>query len=81
MTTARKKQKEKGPHVAAVFEHKTHKVRLSRKPEAQEKVAELIAKAVKKCGNLTPTYFQQIESDSYGVWAEFNRNDIFDAQT
>jgi len=69
------------PHVAAVFEYKTRKVRLSLKPEAQKKVAKLIAKAVKECGNLTPAYFQQIEADSYRVWAEFDRNGIFNEET
>jgi pyrimidine-specific ribonucleoside hydrolase len=69
------------PLVAAVFEYKTRKVRLSLKPEAQKKVTEMIAKAVKECGNMTPAYFQQIEADSYRVWAEFDRNAIFDEES
>jgi pyrimidine-specific ribonucleoside hydrolase len=69
------------PRVAAVFEYKNRKIRLSLKPEAEKRVAELIAKAIKDCGNLTPAYFQQIEADSYQVWAEFDRNAIFDEET
>lgn len=69
------------PRVAAVFEYKARKVRLSLKPEVQKGIAEFIAKAVKDCGDMTPAYFQQIEAYSYRVWAEFDRNAIFDEET
>jgi pyrimidine-specific ribonucleoside hydrolase len=69
------------PHVAAVFEYKGRKIRLSLKPDVQKRIADFIAQAINDCGNLTPTYFQQIEDYSYRVWAEFDRNTIFDEET
>jgi pyrimidine-specific ribonucleoside hydrolase len=68
------------PRVAAVFEYKARKVRLSLRPEAQRRVAEFIAAAIKDCGNLTPAYFERIEACSYRVWAEFDRNGVFDEE-
>jgi len=65
------------PQVAAAFEYKGRRVRLSLKPEFQQQVDDVISAAVKDCGNLTPAYFERIEAFSYRVWAEFDRHTIF----
>jgi pyrimidine-specific ribonucleoside hydrolase len=69
------------PRVAAVFEYKGRRLRLSLKPEFQRQIDEIIATAVKECGDLTPPYFQRIEAFSYRVWAEFDRRAIFSEET
>ncbi len=68
------------PRVAAVFEYKARKVRLSLKPEVQKRIAEFIAKTAREYGNLTPAYFREIEAFSYRVWAEFDRTAVFDEE-
>jgi pyrimidine-specific ribonucleoside hydrolase len=65
------------PKAAAVFAYQGKKLRLSLKPEMQKRVAELIGKAIRDCGNLTPAYFERIEELSFRVWADSDRNDIF----
>jgi pyrimidine-specific ribonucleoside hydrolase len=69
------------PRVAAVFEYKGRRLRLSLRPEFQRQIDEIIAAAVKECGDLTPRYFQRIEAFSYRVWAEFDRRAIFSEET
>jgi pyrimidine-specific ribonucleoside hydrolase len=69
------------PSAAAVFEYKGRKIRLALKPEVQKRIAGMIDKAVKECGDLTPAYFQRIETFSYSVWAEFDRSFLFDEET
>ena len=69
------------PRAAAVFEYKNRRIRLSLKPEAERDVAEFIARAAKDCGGLTPAYFEQIQTYSYRVWAEFDRNSVFGEET
>jgi len=68
------------PKVAATFEYKGHRLRLSLKPEFEKRIADSIAAATRQCGGLTPAYFKQIETFSYRVWAEFDRRRIFDEQ-
>jgi pyrimidine-specific ribonucleoside hydrolase len=65
------------PQTAAVFAYKGRKIRLSLKADAQKKISDAIAKAIKDCGNLTPAYFDKIEELSYQIWAEFDRQAIF----
>jgi len=69
------------PQVAAVFEYKGRKVRLSLKQEFQKQVDDIILAAAEECGNLTPAYFERIEVSSYRVWAEFDRHTIFVEET
>lgn len=66
------------PQVAATFEYQGRTIRLSLKPEFQKIIADTIADAIKRHGNLTPAYFEQIETFSYHVWAQFDRKTIFD---
>ena len=72
---------QKEPRIAAVFEYKGRKIRLALKPDVLKNISEVITKAIKDCGDLTPAYFQRIEDYSYRVWAEFDRNTIFDEET
>ena len=65
------------PKAAAVFSYQGRKVRLSLRPDTEKWVAELIASAVRDCGNLTPAYFERIEELSFRVWAEADRHTIF----
>ncbi len=68
---------ESEPRVAAVFEYGDKRIRLSLRPEYKKKVQRIIQTAIKKYGNLTPAYFHEVEDRSFGVWADFDRRDIF----
>jgi pyrimidine-specific ribonucleoside hydrolase len=65
------------PCVAAAFEYEGSKVRLSLKPEYQEKVESIIKAAVEKHGRLTPAYFHEVEDRCFDIWFEFDRREIF----
>jgi pyrimidine-specific ribonucleoside hydrolase len=65
------------PGVAAVFEYKGRKARLSLKPEYRKRVDSIIKTASDKHGSLTPAYFHEIEDRCFDVWAEFDRREIF----
>ena len=71
----------KEPRIAATFEFMGRKVRLSLKPEVKKQIGDFIGEAVKDCGDLTPAYFQRVETYSYRVWAELDRKAIFDEET
>jgi pyrimidine-specific ribonucleoside hydrolase len=68
------------PKVAATFEYKGRKLRLSLKPEFEKKISEFIASAIRECGSLTPAYYENVEAFSYRVWAEFDRRTLFDEE-
>lgn len=65
------------PQIAATFEYEDRVIRLSLKPEYQQKVGNIIKKSIKQHGNLTPAYFNEIEKRCYDVWADFDRQKIF----
>lgn len=65
------------PCVAAVFEYQGQKIRLALKSEVQKQIGDFIAKTIAECGNLTPEYFQQIETFSYHVWGDWDRTILF----
>lgn len=65
------------PLLAAVFEYRGRKIRLSILPQYQEQISRCIKAAIKAHGNLTPEYFNEIETFSYYVWATFDRREIF----
>ena len=69
------------PKLAATFEYKGHKIRLSLRPEYRKQVGECIQSAIRAHGNLTPAYFEQVEEFSYRVWADFDRKVIFKEET
>jgi len=68
------------PHVAATFEYKDRRIRLSLRPEYQRKVTSIIKTAIEEHGNLTPAYFHQIEDRCFDVWADFDRHEIFSVE-
>ncbi|MFC1736780.1 formylmethanofuran dehydrogenase subunit E family protein [Candidatus Hydrogenedentota bacterium] len=68
------------PEVAATFEYKGRKVRLSLEPEYKDKIQRCIKSAIEEHGNLTSAYFHEIEHFSYYVWSRFDRREIFVAQ-
>ena len=65
------------PRVAATFEYKGRRIRLSLQPEYQRKVTGMIKAAIEEHGNLTPAYFHEIEDRCFNVWADFDRHKIF----
>jgi len=65
------------PRVAAMFEYKGRRIRLSLRPEYQRKVTAMIKAAIEEHGNLTPTYFHEIEDRCFDVWADFDRRKVF----
>jgi len=65
------------PRVAATFEYEGRKVRLSLKPEYENKVEAIIKTASEKHGRLTPAYFHEIEDRCFDIWFEFDRHEIF----
>ncbi|MCC6486966.1 MAG: formylmethanofuran dehydrogenase subunit E family protein [Candidatus Hydrogenedentes bacterium] len=72
-------EKEKG-EVAAQFTYKERTIRLSLKPEYQERIGQLIQVARAHYGDLTPAYFHAVAHASYGVWADFDRKEIFEVE-
>ncbi len=68
----------KGARVAAKFEYKGRTLRLALKPDIQKQISDVIAQAIRECGNLTPAYFQRVEEQSYRAWADLDRRVIFD---
>jgi pyrimidine-specific ribonucleoside hydrolase len=63
--------------IAATFQYNGQKLRLSLKPEVEQRIGAFIRKAIEEHGNLTPAYFEAVEAYSYRVWAEFDRREIF----
>lgn len=70
----------KKPEVAAQFTYKERTIRLSLKPEYQERIGQIIQEARAQYGDLTPAYFHAVGHASYGVWADFDRKEIFDVE-
>lgn len=66
------------PKLAATFEYKGRYVRVSLKPEFEDKIKAAIADAIQKHGNLTPEYFEAVEQASFSVWEDFDRTEVFD---
>lgn len=65
------------PRLAAVFEHDGRRIKLSLRPDYQLQISQFIRGAIEAHGNLTADYFEEIEAQSYRVWAEFDRAEIF----
>ncbi len=68
------------PKLAATFKYKERTIRVSLKPEYEEKIRAIIKDSVQKHGNLTPEYFQAVEQASFGVWANFDRTEVFEVE-
>jgi len=68
------------PRVAATFEYKDRRIRLSLRPEYQRQVTGIIKAAIEEHGNLTPAYFHEIEDRCFEVWADFDRRKIFSVE-
>ena len=68
------------PRLAAVFEYRERRIRLSLRPEYQDRIRQCIQSAIRAHGNFTPAYFEEIELFSYHVWATFDRRKIFAAK-
>lgn len=71
----------KSPGLAATFEYAGQRLRLALKPAYQERVDGYIQRAKDEHGFLTPNYFEQVEAISYTVWAEFDRAEVFSAES
>ena len=68
------------PAVAARFAYDGHAIRLSLKPEYEERVQKIITDAREAHGDLTPEYFHAVEKASYGVWKDFDRAEVFEVE-
>lgn len=69
------------PSLAAVFERGGRRIKLSLRPNYQRQISQFIQGAIEAQGDLTPDYFDEIETASYRVWAEFDRAEIFVEET
>jgi len=68
------------PGVAATFTYEDRSVRVALTPEYTENIARRIQQAIADHGDLTPAYFDEIQAQSYEVWATFDRNEIFEVE-
>lgn len=66
------------PSPSATFRYGDRVIRLRLKEAAKERIREIIERASKAHGFQTPEYFEALEAESYRVWAEFDRREIFE---
>jgi pyrimidine-specific ribonucleoside hydrolase len=66
------------PSPSATFRHGDKTVRLRLKDDAADRVQEIIRRASKAHGFQSPAYFEAIEAESFDVWAEFDRHEVFE---
>jgi pyrimidine-specific ribonucleoside hydrolase len=66
------------PSPSATFRYGEKTIRLRLKEEAADRVQEIIRRASKAHGFKSPAYFEAIEAESFDVWADFDRHEVFE---
>ncbi len=66
------------PDLRATFRYAGQALCLRLKPAIQREIANKLADARERHGGLTRAYFDEVREESYRVWAEYDRNEIFD---
>jgi pyrimidine-specific ribonucleoside hydrolase len=66
-----------GAPLQGVFEQANRRLTLTLKPEFQSRIDAIIEEATQAHGFLSDAYFEAVERESYRVWAEFDRHEIF----